>query len=220
MLSFAISGVALLKGASAGAAIGLWALLTSAEILCLIIEGLPGKYNTSFSTKGIFINLWVCEIAALANLLNLDWAPVVNKVLAVLAVLTTAVSVIAPQKVSRRCVVIITSLYQFLYCIYVQQILFDPQVWGTDEDEEALTTLAINNWAASNAGIAALIIPLVVMDAPPSSTKMVGYTHVPFTLLSVYNAIFSKAAKEIMVADGVRYFFAAVMTVLVSATLL
>jgi len=49
---------------------------------------------------------------------------------------------------------------------------------------------------------------------------MIGYSHVPFTLLNVYNAIFSKAAKEIMVADGVQYFFAVVMSVLVSAALL
>lgn len=90
-------------------------------------------------------------------------------------------------------------------------------MWGDKLNEEVLTTLALKNWMSSNVGCAALIAPLAFMNETPE--KIVGYSHVPFTLLSVYN-VFSKAAKEIMVDDWVRPFFALVMVALTSATLL
>ena len=49
--------------------------------------------------------------------------------------------------------------------------------------------------------------------------KVIAYSHIPTVLLCIYNAFFSKAAKDVA-PDGARYTYAAIMLVLIAAMLL
>ena len=94
------------------------------------------------------------------------------------------------------------------------------QVWKLDEEGGgALSTLISNNLIWTIAGQTTLICSLVFLDAP-EATKVIGYSHIPLALLCLYNVFLSKAAKEVTEKDLPKFLFAAIATVLVSATLL
>ena len=52
-----------------------------------------------------------------------------------------------------------------------------------------------------------------------SPTKVVGLSNIPFFILTVYNAFFSKAANE-LIEQPPRLIFAAIVAVLMAAILL
>lgn len=49
--------------------------------------------------------------------------------------------------------------------------------------------------------------------------KVIAYSHIPTAILCVYNAFFSKAAKEVA-PDGARYAYAVIVVALMTAILL
>lgn len=85
-----------------------------------------------------------------------------------------------------------------------------------DAGDSSVSTLAMDDWIWTTLGNCACYISLLKVS---EVNKAIAYSHIPTVLLCIYNAFFSKAAKEIA-PDGNRYTYAAIMVVLIAAMLL
>ena len=90
------------------------------------------------------------------------------------------------------------------------------QVWKIDAGEGSISTLALDNYIFTTFGNIACWIALMKVS---EVNKVIAYSHISLTLMCIYNAFFSKAAKE-FAPDGARYAYAAIMVALMTAILL
>ena len=88
--------IALLRGASTGSVLGLLSLLWVGEILNMLIDDTPSKYGTN--SAGLYMTLALSALAAYVNLLEQDWARVVNKVIAVWGIFNGLIAAVLPDK--------------------------------------------------------------------------------------------------------------------------
>ena len=86
--------IALLRGASTGSVLGLLSLLWVGEIVNMLIDDSP---TLTTNSAGLYMTLTLSALAAYANLLDQDWARVVNKVIAVWGIYG-AVAAVLPDK--------------------------------------------------------------------------------------------------------------------------
>ena len=90
------------------------------------------------------------------------------------------------------------------------------QVWKIDAGEGSISTLALDDWIFTTVGNCACWIALMKVS---EVNKVIAYSHIPTAILCVYNAFFSKAAKEVA-PDGARYAYAVIVVALMTAILL
>ena len=148
----------------------------AANTAALLLDDIPGKMGTP--KEGVWITMVLNSVGAFANLANKEFAPVVNKVVAVWCTLNTAIGVIFPDKFK--------------------------EAWGLSS-ASTLGSLFTTNLIFSVATMTALMVQLAFLEVDPM--KAIGYTFIPFALNCFYN-IFNSDAKDFLTGNSRAVFFA------------
>jgi hypothetical protein len=86
------------------------------------------------------------------------------------------------------------------------------------EGEGATAALGANNLIWSIVSAATFACYAAFSEEP--ALKVIAYSHIPWALLSAYNALINENAKEVMKSDAARYFFGTFLFVMLAAILL